>query len=152
MVKSNVPGFLAIAAGVIALITGLTGSIGLYETVFMLFTELAATYVPPEAVQLFAWVLFILGFFASLGGISVIIGGILILLFNRLLLGRLLISLGIGVGLVGLITNIFMVLGGTYVTQYLNIVGLPVMTGLTTIQAVAVVLSIIARHLTKKVD
>ena len=140
--KSNVPGFLAIIAGVIGVIAGIVGSAGFYATVFAIAAELA----PASAVVL-GWVLAILDFLASLGGITVIIGGVLILAY-KLGLGKFLIGLGIGMSLIGIIVSIIIAaVGGAAIAAILGLVAV-----IITLKGVSIVLSIIARQLCRKVE
>jgi hypothetical protein len=142
-----VPGFLAIIAGVIAFITEITGNTRLYELIF----DTASAYLPPgtpeQTTMVFGWVLIILGFLAGLGGISVVAGGVLILAY-RIGLGKFLIGTGIGISLIGIIVKIVTAaIGGAVFAQVLGLVAL-----ILTLQGVAIVLSIIARQLTRKVE
>ena len=140
--KSNVPGFLAIIAGIIAVITGIVGNVGFYAAVFAVAAELA----PASAVVL-GWVLVILDFLASLGGITVIIGGVLILAY-KLGLGKFLIGLGIGMSLIGIIiTIVITAVGGAVIGAILGLVAV-----IITLKGIAIVLSIIARQLTRRVE
>jgi hypothetical protein len=141
-VKSNVPGFLAIIAGIIAIIAGVVGSVGFYATVFAIASDLA----PASAVVL-GWVLTILDFLASLGGITVIIGGVLILAY-KLGLGKFLIGLGIGMSLIGIIVSIVIAaIGGAAIAAILGLVAV-----IITLKGVAIVLAIIARQLCRRVE
>jgi hypothetical protein len=142
-----VPGFLAIIAGVIAFITEITGNTRLYELIF----DTASVYLPPgtpeQTTMVFGWVLIILGFLAGLGGITVVAGGVLILMY-RIGLGKFLIGTGIGMSLIGIIVKIVTAaIGGAVFAQVLGLVAL-----ILTLQGVAIVLSIIARQLTRRVE
>jgi len=140
--KSNVPGFLAIIAGVIALITGLVGSAGFYAAVFAVAAELA-----PASWLILGWVLVILDFLASLGGITVIIGGVLILAY-KLGLGKFLIGLGIGMSLIGIIiTIVIAAVGGAAIGAIIYLVAV-----IITLKGIAIVLAIIARQITRIVE
>jgi hypothetical protein len=89
---------IAIVAGTLLLVSGING-IAAWEAIKTFVT----TYLIDNiAVQIiFAALIFI----ASLGGISVITGGLLIGK-NRVMTGKLIISLGTGMGLIGLIVSI----------------------------------------------
>jgi hypothetical protein len=142
-----VPGFLAIIAGVIAFITEITGNVALYELIF----QTATAYLPPETpaqtAAAFGWALLILGFLAGLGGITVVAGGVLILVY-RLGLGKFLIGLGIGMSLFGIIVKIITAaIGGVVMAHVIGLIAV-----ILTLQGVAIVLSIIARQLTRKVE
>lgn len=140
--KSNVPGFLAIIAGVIALITGLVGSAGFYAAVFAVAADLA-----PASWLILGWVLVILDFLASLGGITVIIGGVLILAY-KLGLGKFLIGLGIGMSLIGIIiTIVIAAVGGAVIGAIIYLIAV-----IITLKGIAIVLAIIARQITRIVE
>ena len=140
--KSNVPGFLAIIAGAIGVIAGIVGSAGFYATVFAIAADLA----PASAVVL-GWVLSILDFLASLGGITVFIGGIFILAY-KLGLGKFLIGLGIGMSLIGIIVSIVIAaIGGAAIAAILGLVAV-----IITLKGIAIVFSIIARQITRRVE
>lgn len=140
--KSNVPGFLAIIAGVIALITGLVGSAGFYAAVFAVAADLA-----PASWLILGWVLVILDFLASLGGITVIIGGVLILAY-KLGLGKFLIGLGIGMSLIGIIiTIVIAAVGGAAIAAIIYLIAV-----IITLKGIAIVLAIIARQITRIVE
>jgi hypothetical protein len=97
---------LALVGGVCLLIAGISGGVGLYAMAFM---EISLLY--PQLTPIISIVLPILSTIASLGGIAVIIGGILIL-GVRLTTGKLLIMLGAGVGLLGVILGLASGLAG----------------------------------------
>lgn len=91
---------IAIVAGILLLIAGMSGAAA-WEAIKTFVT----TYIIDNiAVQI---VFAILIFIASLGGISVIIGGLLIGK-NKVRTGKFTISLGVGMGLIGLIVSIVM--------------------------------------------
>lgn len=81
-----------------------TGSIALYEVIY----ELTIGYIGEELATIFSIILKIFGYIAAGGGISVIVGA-LIVAMGRNRLGRFIIGLGIGFGLISLI--IFLVTG-----------------------------------------
>lgn len=89
---------IAIAAGVLLAVAGVSG-VAEWETIK---TFVTTHIIDDIAVQI---VFAILIFIASLGGISVIIGGMLIGK-NRVRTGKFIISLGAGMGLIGLIVSI----------------------------------------------
>ncbi len=91
---------IAIAAGVLLVVAGVSG-VAEWETIK---TFVTTHIIDDIAVQIFFGILI---FIASLGGISVIIGGVLIGK-NRVRTGKLIISLGAGMGLIGLIISIMM--------------------------------------------
>lgn len=145
--KSNVPGFLAIIAGVIAFITEITGNVRLYEKIFAIASQYLPPETPPQTAIAFGWVLLILGFLAGLGGITVVAGGVMILAY-RIGLGKFLIGSGIGISFIGIIVKIITAaIGGVVMAQILGLIAL-----ILTLQGVAIVLSIIARQLTRRVE
>jgi len=91
---------IAIVAGTLLFVAGVSG-VAAWEAIKTFVT----TYIIDNiAVQI---VFVILIFIASLGGISVIIGGLLIGK-NKVRTGKFTISLGAGMGLIGLIVSIVM--------------------------------------------
>ena len=128
-------------------ITEITGNTRLYEWIF----ATASAYFPPgtpeQTTLAFGWVLLILGFLAGLGGITVVAGGVMILMY-RIGLGKFLIGTGIGISLIGIIVKIITAaIGGAVMASVLGLIAL-----VLTLQGIAIVLSIIARQLTRKVD
>jgi hypothetical protein len=133
MVKKNKGAmFIAIIAGLLLLISGISG-IATWETIQNFVTN----YI---IKNYFVEILFsILIFIASLGGISVIVGGILIGK-NKIGTGKLFIMLGAGFGLIGLLFSII-------VTLY---EGSLTLGGFFSIGGLGLILSIIARMMAKK--
>jgi len=96
--RNKVAMVLAIFAGIMLMFSGANG-IGLWETIKVF----VITYIIDHlAVQIFFAALI---FIASLGGLSVIAGGLLIGK-SRLTTGKLLIALGTGMGIIGLAVSI----------------------------------------------
>jgi hypothetical protein len=125
----------AIIAGVIALLAGLTGSIGLYGPLL----TFAIDYAPAEYASLLGWLLLILTFLAALGGAIVILGGLLILA-HRFMIGRFCIGMGIGFEALSAIYNVVVIaFGGAFLTALVEFVVL-----LTTLIGIAFILAIIA--------
>jgi hypothetical protein len=91
---------LALLAGILMIVAGLTGSVGILG---MAFDKLKSLY--PAYVDLIGLVLMILTVIASLGGFAVIFGGVLVLR-DRLTTGKLLIGLGAGIGLITLVVGL----------------------------------------------
>jgi hypothetical protein len=128
---------LCIIGGLLLIIQGATGGIGLFALIAdipTLFPELAAI------TWLINLVLYVLVFLAGLGGVSVILGGVL-LAGGRLSTGKLLIMLGAGMGLIGLLISL---------GQILYTFGLAALMSFLILSAqsagwVGVILSIIAR-------
>ena len=118
---------IAIVAGILLLIAGLSGMAAM-ETIKSFVTE---NVVDNEAVQI-AFIVLVL--VASLGGIAVIVGGLLID-NGKVGTGKLLICLGAGLGLIGLIVSLAVAVKEESLT-----VG-----GFLSVGAIGVILSIVAR-------
>ncbi len=124
---------IAIIAGVLLLVAGMSG-VAAWETIKDFVIE---NITDNNIVQIvFTFLIFI----ASLGGIAVIIGGILISK-NKIRTGKLFISLGAGLGLIGLIFSI--------IVAYLE--GSLTMGSFLSIGAIGLILSIAARIIASKV-
>ena len=122
---------IAVVAGILLLIAGLSG-VATWEVIKCYVTE---HIIDNEIVQiLFAVLIFI----ASLGGISVIFGGILIYK-NKVRLGRFIIALGAGLGLLGLIFSIIVAYSENNLT----------FSSFLSIGMIGLILSIIARFIAK---
>jgi hypothetical protein len=123
---------IAIVAGILLLIAGVSG-LATWETIKDFVTE---NIIDNVIVQI---VFAVLIFIASLGGISVIIGGLLIGK-NSVGIGRFLIALGAGLGLIGLIFSVIV----AYMEGNLTI------GSFFSIGAIGLILSIVARMRAKK--
>ena len=123
---------IAIIAGIFLLFAGISG-LATWETIKDFVTK---NIIDNFIVQiLFAVLIFI----ASLGGISVIFGGLLIGK-NNVGIGKFLITLGAGLGLIGLIFSIIV----AYMEGNLTI------GSFFSIGAIGLILSIVARMRAKK--
>ena len=91
---------LAIISGILLFISGING-VGFVELV----GRLVATYISDNTVIMTAFAVLIL--IASFGGITVIVGGILIGR-GRTTTGKILVRLGSGVGILSLIGHVFL--------------------------------------------
>jgi MFS family permease len=110
--------FLCALGGVLMIIGSVAGDV----TFFQLLLDLASGYLNEATLNIFDLVLRILSWIALGGGITVIIGVIIVML-NHYKLGKFLIGLGAGMGLIGLI--IFMVTGfiaGSLVNNLVRVV------------------------------
>jgi len=123
---------IAIIAGVLLLLAGMSG-VAVWETIKDFVIE---NITDNNIVQ---YVFTILIFIASLGGIAVIIGGILISK-NKIRTGKLFISLGAGLGLIGLIFSIIV----AYLEENLT------MGSFLSIGTIGLILSIVARIIASK--
>jgi len=123
---------IAIIAGILLLVAGLSG-MAAWTAIKDFVIE---NVTDNEIVQ---YVFAILIFIASLGGIAVIIGGLLIGK-GKVGTGKFLIMLGAGLGLIGLIFSIVV----AYMEENLTI------GSFLSIGAIGLILSIVARMLAKK--
>lgn len=123
---------IAIIAGVLLLISGLSGAAA-WETIK---TFVSNNVTDNSAIQI---VFAVLIFIASLGGIVVILGGLLIWK-NKVGFGKLLIALGAGIGLIGLIVSIIVAVAESDLT----------IGGFLTMGGIGIILSIVARGMAKK--
>ena len=89
---------LCIIGGILMIISSVVGSIAFFETLF----SLIEADVGEDVAKIVSLVIQILGYVAMGGGISVIIGA-LIVAMDHYRLGKFLISLGAGMGLISLI-------------------------------------------------
>ncbi|WXG44076.1 MAG: hypothetical protein WED04_08595 [Promethearchaeati archaeon SRVP18_Atabeyarchaeia-1] len=87
---------LALIGGACLILAGVSGGVWIYAQAFA-----AIVLVYPELAGILGLILPILTAIASLGGIAVIIGGVLIL-GVRLTTGKFLIMMGAGVGILGI--------------------------------------------------
>lgn len=133
MTKNNKTAMIvAIIAGIFLLIAGVSG-LATWETIKDFVNENITDYFIVQVI--FAILLFI----ASLGGISVIIGGILIGK-DKVKTGKFMITLGAGIGLIGLIFSIII----AYMENSL------VIGSFFSVGAIGLILSIVARLMVKK--
>jgi hypothetical protein len=135
MVNKKVHCILAVIAGIIALLAGLTGSIGLYDPLLTRATD----YAPAEYASILGLLVLFLNIFAALGGVIVVLGG-LIILANRFFIGRFCIGMGIGFEAMSAIFEIVIIaIGGAFLTALIGFVVL-----LTTLTGIAFIFSIVA--------
>jgi hypothetical protein len=130
--KNSKAMFIAILAGLLLLIAGVSG-LTTWETI----KDFVTTHVIDNYIVQIIFAILI--FIASLGGLSVIAGGLLIGK-NKIGTGKLLITLGAGLGLIGLIFSI--------IVAYTE--GNFTLGSFFTIGTIGLILSIIARVITKK--
>lgn len=123
---------IAIIAGILLLVAGVSG-LATWETIKAFVTT---HIVDHSVVQI---IFSILIFIASLGGIAVIIGGVLIGK-NKVGTGKFIIALGAGLGIIGLLVSIVI----AYVEGNFTI------GSFFSIGAIGLILSIVARVLAKK--
>lgn len=122
---------IAIVAGTLLLVAGMSG-VAAWEAIK---TFVTTCIIDNIAVQI---VFAILIFIASLGGISVIIGGLLIGK-NKVRTGKFTISLGVGMGLIGLMVSIVVavVTNSLIIGEFMSVGG------------IGLILSIVARVVAK---
>ena len=137
--KNELSVALALIGGFLLFQVSWVGSIG-----FMADIALYAQTYFPAAAEMITLVLTILLYIASLGGIAVIIGGILIAM-DRIGIGKFVIGLGAGVGLFGLIIMLveaYLAGGVAALTDILTMIS-------QSIAWIGVIMSIVARSLAK---
>ena len=122
----------AIIAGILLLIAGLSGM-----ATWTAIKEFVIEHVADN--EIIQYVFAILIFIASLGGIAVIIGGLLIGK-DKIRTGKFIIALGAGLGLIGLTFSVIV----AYLGESLTI------GSFLSIGAIGLILSIIARMIAKK--
>jgi hypothetical protein len=130
--KKSMAMIIAIFAGILLIISGISG-MATWETIK---NYVINNVTDNEIVQI---VFAILIFIASLGGLSVIIGGLLIGK-NKIGLGKLFITLGAGLGIIGLIFSIIVAFTEDSLT----------LGSFFSIGMLGLILSIVARMLAKK--
>jgi hypothetical protein len=137
--KNSLSVVLALIGGFLLFQVSWVGSIGFIADIAIY----AQTYFP-AASEVITLLLSILLYIASLGGIAVIIGGLLIAV-NRIGTGKFVIGLGAGVGLIGLIIMLveaYLAGGIAALTEILTLIS-------QSIAWIGVILSIIARNRAK---
>ncbi len=138
--SNKLPFILGLIGGIILVITETLGSIGLWNLLPLIVIILG---LPPEVVYVVNLLLTILRIIAGAGGIAVIFGSFL-LLFNRLRIGKIIITLGAGFGIFSLILLYF----GFFSSGFL-IVAFPLLL-LETPSLIGLILSLLARVLVKE--
>jgi ribosomal protein L40E len=103
---------LCFLGGALMIIGSATGSAVFY----VYLANLVSSYISPEFIPLVTAILTVLEYIAFYGGYSVIVGAILILI-NQIRLGRIIITVATGFGMLGLIFYVGMwVLGLPFIT------------------------------------
>jgi hypothetical protein len=135
--RNKTAGIIAIIGGLLILIGGGTGMVRFLSELSEIVQDLLGG--KNETVETIFWILIII---AALGGISVIIGGLLIYK-EHVVIGKILIALGAGIGVIGLILGI--------ITAFAKGEELQFFSWLTTsLMGVGLVLSLVARMLAKR--
>jgi len=134
---------LCIAGGILMILGSVIGSISFFETIFgYLSAEIGETIANVLSI-----VLQVLAYIAMGGGISVIVGA-LIVSMNHYRLGKFIIGIGAGMGLIGLIIFIITsLIQGVIVAELIGII-LNILHG--SYGFLGVILTIIARMKLKK--
>jgi hypothetical protein len=130
--KNNKAMIIAIVAGILLLIAGVSG-LATWETI----KDFVTTHIMDNRYVQFVFAILI--FIASLGGIAVIAGGLL-LGKNKIGTGKILIAFGAGLGLIGLIFSIII----AYTQKNLTL------GSFFSIGTIGLILSIVARAVSKK--
>ena len=130
--KNSKAVIVAVFAGILLLISGISG-LATWETIKNFVTD---NIIDNYIVQI---IFVVLLFIASLGGISVIIGGLLIAK-DKIRTGKLFVSLGAGLGLIGLLVSIIIAFMENNFT----------IGSFFSVGAIGLILSIVARLMVKK--
>ncbi|HLE97848.1 MAG TPA: hypothetical protein VI997_10795 [Candidatus Thermoplasmatota archaeon] len=130
---------LAYVAGVLLIVSGAGGGAGLVKLAVSIVLSVLGPGANRALVLGVVFVGLLLAFLASLGGVTVILGGWVVRRHSRRA-GAFLIALGAGVGLLGLILHaVALVWGGGSVLRWLLGVG-------TSLGGVGILLSVVARR------
>ncbi|MFX0071214.1 MAG: hypothetical protein ACFFAO_09005 [Candidatus Hermodarchaeota archaeon] len=131
---------VCIIGGLLMLLAGIVGSATFFATVFAIVSK----QLGAEAALLLTIILIIFSIVAMGGGISVIIGAILVAK-DKIKLGKFIIGLGAGMGLIGLIVFLITsILAGTLISVTLGLIN-------GSYGFIGVILTIFARLKMKKV-
>lgn len=109
---------LALIGGALLVYAGLSGNAGLWELV----GEAVKVFLEdPGQRQILEWTIRVLIVIASLGGFSVIAGGLLIY-WDKKLIGQILIFVGAATGLIGIVVGVLMTTsqGGSVTDYFVN--------------------------------
>jgi len=123
---------IAVLAGVLLLVAGVSG-VATWETI----KDFVTTHIIDDIIVQMLFVVLI--FIASLGGIAVIIGGLLIGK-DKVGTGKFLIGLGAGLGIIGLIFSIVV----AFIEESFTV------SSFLSVGAIGLLLSIVARIMVKK--
>jgi hypothetical protein len=103
--------------GILLIIANAIASLGLYETIITLASELF-----PDAAELMGIILNVLLYLVGLGGVAVVIGAFLIL-SGRTRLGKFIIGIAAGMSFIGLIINLVEIVFVSGVASVINFLG-----------------------------
>ena len=113
MKSRKMAAIFAYVGGTLLLIAGATGSTGIIGTIIEYLIE----NLGGATANLLSLILQTLNFIADLGGISVIIGGLFII-NQRTRIGKFIIGIGAGMGLVGFL----IILASAFIHGWINII------------------------------
>ncbi|NHI82737.1 MAG: hypothetical protein EAX81_00350 [Candidatus Thorarchaeota archaeon] len=139
--RNRDPFLLCLIAGLILIAVGYNEGT---ETIVLIYNFLNAIPALDPIFPVIAVILFILWVIAWLGGVAIILGGVL-LTIRHVRLGKWIIAIAAGFGIISLALVIFWVLWTA------GLVGLLVLTWLImhTAWAFALILTVVARHIAK---
>ncbi len=132
-----------IVGGILMIISSTVGSITFFETLY----GIIVADVGPDVAAIVSLVVQILGYIAMSGGIAVIVGA-LIVAMDHFRLGKFIIGLGAGMGLIGLI--IFFITGIFEGSIYSDMQAIITQIAHGSYGFVGIILTIIARRKLKK--
>lgn len=101
MISTKAAAIFAYVSGILLLLAGTTGSVGIVGTII----QYAIDNLSGVSADFLSLVLHVLNVVADLGGVSVIVGGTLVLK-QRKTIGKFIIGLGAGMGLFGFMLTI----------------------------------------------
>jgi len=134
--RNKTAAILAIVGGVFILIAGGTGMVNFLIELSDIVQELLGG--SNELVSTIFWILI---FIAALGGIAVMIGGFLIYK-NRTIAGKIFVTLGAGMGIIGLLLGLISAaVQGEELAYYAWLT--------TSFMGIGIVLSLVARYVAK---
>jgi signal transduction histidine kinase len=135
--RNRTAAIIAIIGGILLLIGGSTGMAGFLSELSNIIQDLLGG--ENQVVATIFWILIII---ATLGGLAVIIGGLLIYK-NHIIIGKILITLGAGMGIIGLIISLISALAQGESIQFFSWLT-------TSFLGVGIVLTLVARFMAKR--
>jgi len=139
MRSSKSAAVLAFIAGALLIIAGATGSAGVIGRALVYMTA----HLGGRMADMLSIVLQALNFIASLGGVSVMFGGVLVYV-ERKWLGKFTIGIGAGMGLIG-----FLIVIGSALLHGWAHIGTLLLLISQSVRAIGVILAIIAIQLAR---
>jgi len=135
--RNRTAAIIAVIGGILLLIGGSTGMAGFLRELSNIVQDLMGG--ENQAVATIFWILIII---ATLGGLAVIIGGLLIYK-NHIIIGKILITLGAGMGIIGLIISLISALAQGETIQFFSWLT-------TSFLGVGIILTLVARFMAKR--